>query len=221
MEDYGLEAPRGQYRGGSRQGIPAQVKYTKPVSAVQSEISAAFARNPEFLKNAAGKKSKLTDTTLIIAKDVSDKAGVIEMITNQTVRSVGESSLDKNFLEYGRNFVIRKARVLYTSDGGVTKSVKTADWFNNDVMSAALINAELTIKQNNEVIISLPFTDLQAHKYIDFRDIFDRPMLVHSAPISIEVRLPEGTSIPASVDGKSSPSFLRIELQGGESNFKV
>lgn len=213
--EVALEAPRGQYPGGRpRRPVQGRPVAVKSVSPVASEIKAAFANNPEILKNAGDRKSRLNDATLYIAKVITGLSGVIEMLTNTTVKASGMSSFDKNVLEFGRNFVARKIRVLFTLDGGENNSPKTADWFNNDVMAGALINADLTIKQNDKVMISLPFTDLQAHKYIDFRDLFDRPTFVHSSPITIEVRLPDGTTV-----GNKVESFLRIELQGGESNF--
>lgn len=172
----------------------------------------AFKRDARYSKAVAGGRVKFRDTTLYIAFDAAGFGGKQALLTPNTKKLVGITNFDADKLNTGRNVCISAARLLYSTEGA---SLQTADWYNNDRLCPELQNSEVVITQAGVKVFSIGLTDLFGHKFSDFRQITDRPLLHQNEPINIEIQTPDGVTVPTAT--AQINQFCRLEFRVIES----
>lgn len=134
----------------------------------------------------------LTDKTIYIAKSLKGMGGIVKLIDVNTKKEVGVTNFDGNKLNVGRDYIIDGVRVKFDTAALTTK---TATW--SDALPAELLNAEIRIKQDNQLLFDMPLSDLANFNYDDFRDISTSPIIRSGEEFEIELEFPQGSSFGA------------------------
>lgn len=195
--------------------VAAQATKRPSTAGTDRDIALAmnsFGRNERYAKSVAGKRAKLRSTTAYIAFDASGFSRKQAVVNSNTKKAVGTTNLDGDKLNAGRDLQISAARILYSTDGA---TLQTADFQNEDRLPAELQNAEVVIAQAGNKVLSMPLTDLFGHKFSDFREITDRPVLVANEPFTIEIEMPVGVTVPLST--ATINQYCRFEFRVIES----
>ena len=147
--------------------------------------------------------TSLTDKTIYIAKSLKGMGGIVKLIDVNTKKEVGVTNFDGNKLNVGRDYIIDGVRVLY--DGTVV-SPKDGTW--EDTMPKELLNAEIRIKQDNQLLFDMPVSDMVNFKNDDFRDISTSPIIRSGEEFEIELEFPQGSAF-----GGADESNIRLEFR--------
>lgn len=142
----------------------------------------------------------LTDKTLYLNVNVKGQGGTISLIDVNTKREVGVTNLDGNRLNAGRDYIIDGVRVLRGTTGSA--SVKNENYVATGALDVALQNAEVRIKQNGNILLDMPISDLfnPANTVELFRNISTSPLIVSNMEFEFEVEYPRGVAVPAGAD---------------------
>jgi hypothetical protein len=142
----------------------------------------------------------LTDKTLYLNVNVKGQGGTISLIDVNTKREVGVTNLDGNRLNAGRDYIIDGVRVLRGTTSAA--SVKTENYVQGGALDTALQNAEIRIKQNGNILLDMPISDLfnPASTAEVFRNISTSPLIVSNMEFEFEIEYPKGVSVPSNAD---------------------
>lgn len=139
----------------------------------------------------------LTDKTIYLNVAIKGQAGTVDIIDVQTKREVGITNLDGNKLNSGRDYVIDGVRVLV--DSASKADIKTSTWVpaNGTNLDPAFLNAEFRLKQEGNVLIDMPITDLSGEGDVQnlFRAISTSPLLRSNLEFEMEIEYPKGTTV--------------------------
>lgn len=168
---------------------------------------AAYNRAAQVVAKKGIPAETFKDTTVYKRINVKGKGGLIELMKTQVNKLVGDSNLDGNTLDAGRYIILDSGRALGCSVG---TSLGTCKW--ETALPPALLNSELEIVQG-DTIFSIPFTDLhkKGGSFIndeDFREIASPVTIFPMRQFEIQIRMPEGVSMPADAD-----FWLNIEFR--------
>ncbi|SHM71924.1 hypothetical protein [Flavobacterium chilense] len=145
---------------------------------------------------------ELTDKTLYLNVAIKGQAGTVGIVDVNTKREVGITNIDGNKLNAGRDYIIDSVRVLRGSGNATLKS-ETWDSTNinsNKFFDSAFLNAELRIKQDGNVLLDMPMTDLLGDTTNFFRSISTSPLIRSNLEFEIEIEYPKGVSVTAASD---------------------
>ena len=156
------------------------------------------------------KKLDYNDQVLYLNAKITGASNTISLVDSTTKKVNGITNFDGNVLGLGKSFPISAMRVLY-SNAGANETV--ANWQDKTTLPAELQNSVLTITQNNNVLVSLPLTDLQNFANKEFRSLATVPVIVDRSPFTITIEMPKEARLDAPV-GKQC--FFRLELKGIE-----
>lgn len=142
----------------------------------------------------------LTDKTLYLNVNVKGQGGTIALIDVNTKREVGVTNLDGNRLNAGRDYIIDGVRVLKGTTAAA--SVKTENYAQTGALDTALQNAEIRIKQNGNILLDMPISDLfnPASTAEVFRNISTSPLIQSNMEFEFEIEYPKGVSISGAAD---------------------
>lgn len=177
----------------------AQKGKALPVKAGQ----VARPNQPAFA--TAGPVTRLNDSTFYINFRVDGMAGTNSLIDSNTKRLVGITNFDGDVLKAGRDLVIDSIKTVYTDVGTLPEN---ADWSQAKAFPAALANAEIRLKQRNNVLIDLPVEDTRAFNSDDYRQIATTPTLKALETFELELEFPKGVAVAA-----GAPLFLRVSFR--------
>jgi hypothetical protein len=145
---------------------------------------------------------ELTDKTLYLNVAIKGQAGTVGIVDVNTKREVGVTNIDGNKLNAGRDYIIDSIRVLR---GSGSATLKNEIWDNTNINSnkqfdGTFLNAELRIKQDGNVLIDMPMTDLLGDTTNFFRSISTSPLIRSNLEFEIEIEYPKGVSVTAASD---------------------
>lgn len=145
---------------------------------------------------------ELTDKTLYLNVAIKGQAGTVGIVDVNTKREVGITNIDGNKLNAGRDYIIDSLRVLR---GTGSATLKNETWDNTNINSnklfdGAFLNAELRIKQDGNVLIDMPMTDLLGDTTNFFRSISTSPLIRSNLEFEIEIEYPKGVSVTSATD---------------------
>jgi hypothetical protein len=146
---------------------------------------------------------ELTDKTLYLNVSIKGQAGTVGIVDVNTKREVGITNIDGNKLNAGRDYIIDGIRLLK----GVKKSadLKSETWSalqgdENVFIEAAFLNAEFRIKQDGNVLVDMPITDLTGDKTNLFRSLSTSPLIRSNMEFEFEIEYPKGVSVQSTED---------------------
>jgi hypothetical protein len=171
-----------------------------------------MSRKPELLSAVSTIKAKdqdgvphvgrvaLTDKTLYLNVNVKGQGGTIALIDVNTKREVGVTNLDGNRLNAGRDYIIDGVRVLRGTTASA--SVKNEVYSQTGTLHSVLHNAEVRIKQNGNILLDMPISDLYnpASTAEVFRNISTSPLIQSNMEFEFEIEYPKGLAIPGDAD---------------------
>jgi hypothetical protein len=142
----------------------------------------------------------LTDKTIYLNVNVKGQAGTIQLIDVNTKREVGVTNLDGNRLNPGRDYIIDGVRVLRGVKN--TANVKNDQYSQTGSLDEVFQNAELRIKQNSNILLDMPISDLYnpASGNEVFRNISTSPLIQSNMEYEIEIEYPKGFTVSAVTD---------------------
>ena len=177
-----------------------------------------------------GSGVNLTATELYANKEVSVGAGTIPLLSGASVREVGITNFDGNQLEKGRIFTFDEVTILLGIDkkGAATGTVKYFSLSNGstDIKKAFdhIGNANLIIKQSNEIVTSLPVRAIVnaqiANSDSIYRDLGSFEVLEDNKAVDISIEFPSGAEVPGSVLGTGNGLFISVVAKGFETYVK-
>lgn len=160
-------------------------------------------------------KIKPTDSELFIRKDIGS-GGTVNLLEGLSTSTIGVSNFDGQRLDTDRNFVIDAITINYgiaaAGAGAATVNYTTA-------LPAALKNANIVIKQDNEVILKLPVASINDAKNTDlrYRELGGFALLRDQRTITIDLEFAAGAD---TVPGAGNASFVEVLLKGYETYIK-
>jgi hypothetical protein len=141
----------------------------------------------------------LTDKTLYLNVNVKGQGGTIALIDVNTKREIGVTNLDGNRLNAGRDYIIDGVRVLR----GTTASanVRSEKYSQSTALEEALQNAEIRIKQNGNILLDMPMSDIYNQNSNElFRNISTSPLIQSNMEFEFEIEYPKGVSVSPAAD---------------------
>lgn len=142
-------------------------------------------------------KVALTDKTLYLNVAIKGQGGTVDIIDVNSKREVGITNLDGNKLNSGRDYVIDGVRILV--DSSDSADLKKGTWVpaNGTNVDPAFLNAEFRLKQEGNVLIDMPITDLSGEGDVQnlFRAISTSPLLRSNLEFEMEIDYPKGTTV--------------------------
>ncbi|WP_158728629.1 hypothetical protein [Flavobacterium sp. I-STPA6A] len=142
----------------------------------------------------------LTDKTLYLNVNVKGQGGTIALIDVNTKREVGVTNLDGNRLNAGRDYIIDGMRVLRGTTGA--SNLRNENYSQTGSLDQALQNAEIRIKQNGNILLDMPMSDIfnPASTAEVFRNISTSPLIQSNMEYEFEIEYPKGVSVSAAAD---------------------
>lgn len=138
--------------------------------------------------------------------------GSSNLLNGNVAREVGVSNFDGNKLETDRYFVIDGVTIAY-GEGNAADKVYAVEY--DKEVPAVLKSSNLIVRQNGQVLISLPIVSIiNAKKKEDFyRHLNGLVLLEPNQPVEIIIESPVGSTITPST---GDTSFVRVLLKGYE-----
>lgn len=142
----------------------------------------------------------LTDKTLYLNVNIKGQGGTISLIDVNTKREVGVTNLDGNRLNAGRDYIIDGVRVLRGTTGAA--NVKSENYAPTGALDPALLNAEIRIKQDGNVLLDMPISDIFNPQAVSevFRNISTSPLIRSNMEFEFEIEYPKGVAVSAAAD---------------------
>ncbi|UOB18592.1 hypothetical protein [Abyssalbus ytuae] len=161
-------------------------------------------------------KVKPQDSELFIRANVGSGNNTINLLEGKTSKEIGVSNIDGQILNSDRYFVIDAVTVNYGIAASAT-SPKAVDF--STTLPLALKNANLVIKQDNEVIINLPVAAINDAKATDerYRVLAAFALLRDQKTIEITIEFPSGSDL---APGAGNSGFVEVLLKGMETYIK-
>lgn len=139
--------------------------------------------------------TKVTDTTLYVVARIDGLSNIAKLTTDDTKKKIGVTNFDGNKLSDGRDAVIDAIKIQIAQDGLLLHAV---NWNSAINMPDAFSNAELQLKQSEQILYSTPVSDLVLSNDNDgYRDIASTPYLASKEPIEWVLNFADGQIIPA------------------------
>lgn len=154
------------------------------------------------------KKADYSDMVYYVNAKVTGASNTISLIDSTTKKVAGITNFDGNVIGLGKAFPVSAMRVLYSTEGASEGAV---NWQNREFLPAELQNAQLTLKQGKNILVSLPLTDLQNFKMKEFRMLATLPVLRDKEPFELEIEMPKNEILPLK---GALQDYLRIEFKG-------
>ena len=173
----------------------------KRAQQISNAIALVQARRKALNVPVSSVPTKVTDTTLYLVARVDGLSNIAKLTNDDTKKKPGITNFDGNKLADGRDAVIDSMKIEVAQDGLVLNNV---DWADSKIaMPAALANAELKLKQGEQILYSTPVSDLVLSNDDDnYRDIASTPFLASKEPIEWTLEFADGAKVPAeAVDG--------------------
>lgn len=155
----------------------------------------------------------IKDEVKEIRKEIGGQANRIKLLDNQTVKSLGLSSFDKNKTDDGELFIFRHIAVGYATEAtaGATGAVNKT--YNTD-LPATLRNARLLVKVGNDTKLFLPLSELANYgvaqdTHQDYYQTIGFNYWGSGKDISIEIELPDGIVIP-----DTEEHYIEVRIKG-------
>jgi hypothetical protein len=151
----------------------------------------------------------LTDKTLYLNVKTAGMGGTVQLVDVNTKREVGVTNLDGNKLNSGRDYIIDGIRVLYGKNVAET-NLNNEKWLdpNTVELPAVLQNAEIRIKQGENVLLDMPLRDLYENPDAAFRSISTSPLIISNKEFEFEIQFPTSVSVPTDL-----PYNIRFEMR--------
>ena len=171
------------------------------------------------------KQIKTRDADMYIRKEVTGWSGTHELLVAGTKQVFGETNWNGNRLPKYENLVLERIRAGYAflEEGeGMGEVDPLANplirRYTNllEVVDPSLLNADLIIRQNDNILVEIPverlFSEAKSDRpagTLDAYEIDNPPILKEEIPVQLQLRVPEG----ASIDGKVR-HFFELHLIG-------
>jgi len=183
------------------------------VIAFLSAIAGTLSTNARALAEAG--KIKPTDSELYVRKAVTP-GGSVNLLEGVSAAEIGITNFDGQRLDSDRYFIIDALTVNYGTASTGT-SAKAVDY--STALPAALKNANLVIRQDNEVILRLPVSSINDAKNTDdrYRELGAFALLRDQKTISIDLEFPAGADLGA---GAGKDGYVEVLLKGFETYIK-
>lgn len=172
---------------------------------LEAAVAVIKAKNNFNKGGASVGGTAVTDKTIYIATSVKGAGGIIKLIDTNTKKEVGVTNIDGNKLNAGRDYVIDSARVVFDTGNA---NVKNAAW--DTKLPVQLMNAELKIKQDNQLLFDMPLSDLFLKEFGSggmavggdnlFRDISTSPLIRAEEEFEIELEFPKGSAMDPAIE---------------------
>ncbi len=147
---------------------------------------------------------KLMPTELYANKEITVGGGKVALLKGSSVRLTGTTNFDGNKLEDGRIAVIDGVAI-HIAIGDKNKPSHSVD-FTKNILPAAFAYANLTLKQNDEVLIKLPITSIiNGNDGFDgkYRDLGGYSLVLDKHAVELEIEFPDDVVAPTLDAGKS------------------
>lgn len=168
----------------------------KRAQQVSNAIALVQARRQALGLPVSNAKTKVTDTTLYVVARVDGLSNIAKLTNDDTKKKPGITNFDGNKLADGRDAIIDSMKIEVAKDGLLLNNV---DWGGSLVdMPRALANAELKLKQGEQILFNSSVSDLVLKNNDDnYRDIGSTPFLASKEPIEWILEFADNASIPA------------------------
>lgn len=171
-------------------------RFKEVVSYLGSKSSRLPVSSKAKLNDPQGSKLGLRTNDLYIRKEIAI-GGKISLINANTEQLAGISSFDGNKLNDYINHIIDKVKLSYATDAAADKE---AELIYSTALPPAIRNAQLNVKQNNNVVFSLPVSTINNKNtgntiMDDFRVLDNFEMLVSGEQIDLELEFAQGATI--------------------------
>lgn len=158
-----------------------------------------------------GKAYSFEDTTGFFTVNVKGQSGLVQLIDNDTAKYPnGDASFNKTHLIKGNYYVIDSIRALFDKTAATVGACTY-----EDAPPAALLNAVLLVRLDQEILAKIPVTELfnlslgNAVSNDDYyRQLPHFPIIEDDKNFSFELQYPKGVTVPV-----DSEKFLRIEFR--------
>ncbi|WP_299760877.1 hypothetical protein [uncultured Pontibacter sp.] len=173
---------------------------------------------PDF-KRAAASGVKFTNGMEYLRLNITNKGGIVDLLTANTQQVDGECTFNGNILEDARNLALEKIRLGYAKSakaGGETDPtlLKYSNLY--DDVPAVLANADLVIAQDGKDILTIPVRHLlvgsKSEQVSGAVDAFESgviKVLRSKSKINVQLRFPKGASI-----GNVDNHFIELHFIG-------
>lgn len=168
----------------------------KRAQQVSNAIALVQARRKALGLPVSNVPTKVTDTTLYVVARVDGLSNIAKLTNDDTKKKVGITNFDGNKLADGRDAIIDSMKIEVVQGGLV---LNNADWSDtSNGIPKELQNAELKLKQGEQILYSTPVSDLILSNDDDnYRDIASTPYLASKEPIEWVLEFADGVAIPA------------------------
>lgn len=146
-------------------------------------------------------KIKLVDVSHILRAEVTGGSNLVFLLNSSTSLKKGLSDWDGNKLPALENIIISLLRFGYGKHASEVNSAKIAFSRSLENVPAALQNANLIIKQNDNTLVKMPISALMHEKASDKvvgetgYDLKALQLVVEQAPVEINIEFPEGVTL--------------------------
>ena len=167
----------------------------KRAQQMSNAIALVKARRQALNLPVSSVPTKVTDTTLYVVARIDGLSNIAKLTNDDTKKKVGITNFDGNKLADGRDAVIDSMKIQIAQDGLLLHAV---NWNSSVNMPDAFSNAELKLKQGEQILYSTPVSDLVLSNDDDgYRDIASTPYLASKEPIEWVLEFADGAVIPA------------------------
>lgn len=160
-------------------------------------------------------KIKPQDSVLYVRSAVGG-TNTQNLLEGKTSQEIGITNFDGQILNSDRYFVIDSITVNY-GVAATSTSPKAVDY--TTALPAALKNANLLIRQDNEVIVKLPVADINAAKTSDdyYKVLGAFAFIRDQKTITLEIEFPAGGDL---APGAGNAGYAEVLLKGYETYIK-
>lgn len=168
---------------------------------------------------------RYTDGDFYHRSKISASSNIENLIESTNEKIVGVSNIDKNRLPAGENLALQHLGVRYAEAATGTDIAAVTGWTTDKAsVPAALLNAELTIVQDQKTLVRLPvarfFSEAKSEKLNGVEDVCELnsiQLIKADTPITAQIEYAEGQSVAAA---SGNDAFIEVRFLGDKTTTK-
>lgn len=184
-------------------------------------VSIASAFSAELDGLISRKDIGLKPHTVYVRKNATDASSKFSVITENTTKTNGVSTISKTSLPKNEGVVFDRIAVGFAehANAGMEGQVD----YSSTKLPAVLRNANLVISQNNREVVNVPIADLgkvtsPTSQEDYYHDLESFQYLADDSPMQWEIVFPDGTSLAPGTVGYST--YVEIRIKGFKTSRK-
>lgn len=181
----------------------------------------------EFMNRVGGRfnlsfetttRMRLVPTELYVNSPIA-VGGTASLLTSETKRQAGISNFDGDKLQAGRFFIADGITILYGKKESDKEIYQTSF---SDTLPEVLKASEFVLRQNGEVVISLPVASIvAAQKTKEYYRLLDAFAIIEPmSTIEMSIITPNGSTFESTETSGGAKPYVRVLIKGFETILK-